>query len=106
VLLIDDVVTGYDRMKPARPCMVIRVTERPRAGAWVVPRSTQGSDGTFVPAGALAGLTKDGRFMVLPRFAPADALRPVRSLGLLGEPWRQRVLDNVNEVSIDLESEL
>jgi hypothetical protein len=62
VFLIDDAVTGFDRNKPERPCMVVRVEAPPRAGAWVVPRSTRGSTGTLVPRDALPGLNKDGRF--------------------------------------------
>lgn len=106
VLRIDDAITGYDRNKRGRPCMVVRVDERPRAGAWVVPRSTTGSVGTSVPAGALPGLNRPGRFMYLPHFVPAADLALCPSLGVLGEPHRQRVLDNVNDVAIDFEEEL
>jgi hypothetical protein len=101
VLLIDDVVTGWDDNKPARPCMVVRVSDPPRSGAWVVPRSTKGRQGTFVPAGALPGLNKDGRFMFLPHFVPAVDLADCESLGVLGDADRERVLANVNEVEID-----
>lgn len=106
VLLIDDVVTDFDRCKPARPCMVVRVVDRPRAGAWVLPRSTQGSNGTLVPAGALDGLNKDGRFMFIPRFAPAADLAHVKSLGVLPSHHRERVLTNLNDVVIDLDADL
>lgn len=106
VLRIDDSVTGYDRNKPGRPCMVAALQERPRAGAWVLPRSTQGRDGTLVPAGALPGLNKPGRFMYLPHFVAAADLAGCPSLGVLGEPHRQRVLDNVNLVVVDFEGEL
>lgn len=106
MLLIDDVVTDFDRYKLARPCMVVRVVDRPRAGAWVLPRSTQGSSGTLVPAHALDGLDKDGRFMFIPRFAAAGDLAQVRSLGVLPSPHRERVLANVNDVVIDLDVDL
>lgn len=106
VLRIDDSVTGYDRNKPGRPCMVVAVQERPRAGAWVVPRSTQGRDGTLVPARALPGLNKEGRFMYLPHFVTSAELLGCPSLGVLPEPYRQRVLDNANLVVIDFEGEL
>jgi hypothetical protein len=106
VLRIDDVVTGFDDNKPQRPCMVVRVTGGPRAGAWVLPRSTKGTDGTFVPAGALPGLDRDGRFMVLPRFVAAGDLEGCPSLGVLGAADRDRVLDNLNDVVIDLQIEL
>lgn len=106
VLRIDDKITGFDRGKEGRPCMVVRVTDHPRAGAWVVPRSTNGSNGTFVPKGALPGLNLDGRFMYLPHFVPAIDLAGCATLGVLAEPHRQRVLDNVNDVVIDLDEEL
>jgi len=102
VLLIDDVVTGFDDNKPARPCMVVRVTDPPRTGALVVPRSTKGSTGTFVPAGALHGLNKAGRFMFLPHFVSAADLEACTSLGVLGANYRDLVLANVNDVEIDL----
>jgi hypothetical protein len=102
VLLIDDVVTGFDDNKPARPCMVVRVTESPPSGALVVPRSTKGSTGTFVPAGALPRLNKDGRFMFLPRFVPVADLQACTSLGVLDAKYRDLVLANVNDVEIDL----
>ncbi len=106
VLRIDDAITGYDRNKPGRPCMVVRVEQRPRAGAWVLPRSTQGSQGTAVPAGLLPGLNKPGRFMYLPHFVSAADLADCLSLGVLEDPHRQRVLDNVNDVMVDFEAEL
>lgn len=106
VLRIADSVTGFDHNKPGRPCMVVAVQDRPRAGAWVVPRSTRGSTGTHVPAGALLGLDQPGRFMYLPHFVAAADLAGCPSLGVLGEPHRQRVLDSVNLVVVDLEAEL
>jgi hypothetical protein len=106
VLRIDDAITGFDRNKSGRPCIVVRLDRRPRAGAWVLPRSTTGNVGTSVPAGALPGLNQPGRFMYLPHFVSAADLAGCPSLGVLGEPHRQRVLDNVNEVAIDLEEEL
>ncbi len=106
VLRIDDVVTGFDDNKLQRPCMIVRVSAPPRAGAWVLPRSTRGSTGTLVRAGALAGLNKDGRFMFVPRFVSAGDLAGCPSLGVLGPADRDRVLDNVNDVIIDLPTEL
>lgn len=102
VLRIDDVVTGFDDNKPRRPCMVVRVSGPPRAGAWVLPRSTRGSTGTLVRAGALPGLNKDGRFMFVPRFVATLDLAVCPSLGVLSAANRDRVLDNVNDVIIDL----
>lgn len=98
MLLIDDSITGYDDNKPRRPCMVTKVSSPPRSGVWVVPRSTRGSQGTFVPANSLHGLNKDGRFMYLPRFVRRADLLGCLSLGVLDDPWRSRVLDNVNSV--------
>jgi hypothetical protein len=86
--------------------MVVRIVNRPRAGAWVLPRSTSGSIGTPVPAGALPGLNKDGRFMFLPKFVASADLVECPSLGVLPEPYRQRVLNNVNDVAIDFEGGL
>jgi hypothetical protein len=106
VLRIDDVVTGFDDNKLQRPCMVVRVSGPPRAGAWVLPRSTKGSVGTLVRAGALSGLNKDGRFMFVPRFVAMSDLAGCPSLGVLGDAGRDRVLDNVNDVIIDLPTEL
>jgi hypothetical protein len=106
VLLVDDAATGFDRNKPGRPCMVVRLESPPRGGAWVVPRSTEGSTGTSVPAGALPGLNKDGRFQFVPRRVGAADLACSRSLGLLPDPHRTRVLENVNMVVIEFEVEL
>lgn len=106
VLLIDDAITGFDRNKPERPCMVVKVEAPPRAGGWVVPRSTQGSVGTLVPRGAMPGLNKDGRFQFLPRWVSASDLAGCRSLGALPDPYRTRVLDNANIVVAEVEIDL
>lgn len=106
MLLIDDAITGFDRNKPSRPCMVVRVELPPRAGAWVIPGSTQGSIGTRVPRNVLSGLKKDGRFQFLPRRVSAFDLASCRSLGPMPEPYRTRVLENANTVLIDLEVDL
>jgi hypothetical protein len=100
VLLIDDVVTGFDDNKRARPCMVFRVNPPPRGGAWVVPRSTTGSQGTFVPAGTLPGLNKPGRFMYLPHRVTQGDLVGCESLGVLPDSYRRMVFDNVNAAEI------
>ncbi len=83
--------------------MVVCVDLPPRAGAWVVPASTQGSIGTRVPRSALPGLNKDGRFQFLPRRVSAFDLAGCRSLGPMPEPYRTRVLENTNMVLIDFE---
>ena len=103
---IDDAVTGFDYNKRGRPCMVVRIADKPRAGAWVLPRSTTGSIGTPVPARVLPGLNKDGRFMFLPHFVAAADLEACPSLGVLPEPYRRKVLANVNDVLIDFTGEL
>jgi hypothetical protein len=102
VLRIDDVVTGFDDNKRGRPCMVVRVVGPPRAGAWVVPRSTKGRTGTLVRAGTLPRLDQDGRFMFLPRLVAAADLADCESLGVLPVEDRERVLENVNDVVIEL----
>jgi hypothetical protein len=99
VLRIDDVVTGFDDNKRGRPCMVVRVSETPRAGAWVLPRSTKGREGTLVPAGVLPEFDRDGRFMFLPRFVAGD-LSDCKSLGVLPDHFRDLVLANVNDAAI------
>jgi hypothetical protein len=106
VLRIDDTITGFDRNKPGRPCMVVRVETPPRAGAWVVPRSTQGSIGTPVPSQVLPGLNQDGRFQFLPCWVSGSDLADCPSLGLLPEPYRSRVLESANMALIDIEVDL
>ena len=106
VLLIDDAITGFDRNKPERPCMVVKVEASPRAGCWVLPRSTRGSVGTFVPRGALPGFDKDGRFQFLPRWVSSNDITGCRGLGRLAEPHRSRVLENANMVVIEVEIDL
>lgn len=104
VLRIDDTITGFDDNKPGRPCCIVAIDSPPREAVWVVPRSTKGSTGTLTPAGVLPGLTQEGRFMFLPRRVPAASLQRPPSLGVLPEPFRTRVLENVNAVVIDLEA--
>jgi hypothetical protein len=106
VLLIDDAITGFDRNKPDRPCMVVKVEASPRAGCWVLPRSTRGSVGTFVPRNALAGLNKDGRFQFVPRWVSSGDVAGCRALGRLPDPYRTRVLENANMVAIEVEIDL
>jgi hypothetical protein len=90
----------------ADPCVLIRVETAPRAGAWVLPGSSKGSIGTFVPRNTLPGLKKDGRFQFLPRWVSACDLAGCPSLGCLPEPYRTRVLENANTVAVDFEVEL
>jgi hypothetical protein len=106
VLLIDDAITGFDRNKPSRPCMVVRVESPSRAGAWVVPGSSRGSVGTRVPRNALPGLTTDTRFQFLPRRVSGPDLAGCRSLGPMPEPYCTSVLVNANMVVIDIEVDL
>jgi hypothetical protein len=103
---VDDAITGFDRNKPGRPCILIRVETAPRAGAWVLPGSSKGSIGTFVPRNILPGLKKDGRFQFLPRWVSTRDLAGCPSLGCLPEPYRTRVLENANTVAVDFEVEL
>jgi hypothetical protein len=103
---VDDAITGFDRNKSGRPCVLIRVETTPRAGAWLLPGSSQGSIGTFVPRNTLPGLKKDGRFQFLPRWVSARDLAGCPSLGCLPEPYRTRVLENANTIVVDFEVEL
>ena len=86
--------------------MVMRVVERPRPGAWVVPRSTEGTSGTLSPKHALPELDEEGRFMFIPRFVARADLAGARSLGVLAPDQIAAVLANVNDVVIDFEVEL
>lgn len=106
MVLVDDAITGFDRNKPARRCLVVKVEPAPRGGIWVLPRSTQGSTGTFVPAGAMSGLSKDGRFQFLPRFVAAADLEGCENLGPLPEPHRSKVLESANMVVVDVAVDL
>lgn len=103
---VDDAVTGFDRNKPGRPCVIVRVETPPRAGAWVLPGSTRGSTGTRVPRNTLPGLDKDGRFQFLPRWVSERDLADCPTLGVLPEPYRTAVLESANMVVIDLGDEL
>ncbi len=102
VLRIDDRVTGFGvRNKEGRPCMVVRVEEPPRGGAWVVPRSTTGTTGTPVPAGSLPGLNREGRFLYIPRWVSDEDLAGCESLGVLADQLRDRVLEDTNFIAVD-----
>jgi hypothetical protein len=103
---VDDAVTGFDRNKPGRPCVIVRVETPPRAGAWVLPGSTRGATGTRVPRNTLPGLEKDGRFQFLPRWVSARDLADCPTLGVLPAPYRTAVLESANMVVIDLGDEL
>lgn len=103
VVKIDDSVTGFDRNKPGRPCMVVGIDPPPRRTVFVVPRTTSGTVGTFVPARALRGLDRDGRFLFLPRRVSQSDLVGAPNLGQLPEPYRTRVLEQVNVAAVDVE---
>lgn len=103
VIRLDDRVTDFDLGKIGRPNCIVRLIGDPLQQAYVVPRTTDGSIGTFTPAGALPGLNKPGRFLYLPRLVlPAD-LEGCESLGVLPEQLRTLVLGNVNWAATDLD---
>jgi hypothetical protein len=101
VLRMNDVDTGFDRFSPAdgakegRPYVVIG---KPFGGrVRVVPQSTKGTRGVYVPAGAVEGL-KEGRF--IPWSTPVRISLAARCesvgylpnlyLDLVKEQWRRR----------------
>lgn len=96
LLRMDDVDTGFDKFSPpdgakeGRPYVVIGTPFGGRVR--VVPQSTKGTRGVYVPAGAVDGL-KEGRF--IPWSTPVRISLAARceSLGYLPNPY----LDHVKE---------
>jgi hypothetical protein len=103
IVLIDDKITRFDHNKPKRRCCVYKVQGPPDSGIWVVPRSTKGKAGTFVPKGVLPILNEDGRFMYIPRFVSEADLEGVSGHGVLPDPYKQTVLDNVNPATMEID---
>lgn len=101
ILRIDDALTGFDDNKVGRPCMVVRLETHPRSGGWVLPRSTR-PPGTKTPGGLLPGLDRDGWFMYLPYHLVEADLETCPSVGVLPEPYRTAVLDNVNGATLGI----
>lgn len=103
VIRLDDRVTKFDDNKRGRPNCVVEVIGDPIELVYVVPRTTRGTIGTFVPANVLPGLDKAGRFLFVPRPVQPQDLIAVERLGILPDPYKDRVLENVNTASIDLD---
>jgi hypothetical protein len=83
VIRLDDRVTRFDDNKTGRPNCVVAVIGDPIELVYVVPRTTRGTTGTFVPAGVLPGLDKPGRFLFVPRQVLPQDLVDVERLGIL-----------------------
>lgn len=106
IVRLDDVLTGFDDNKLARPCLIVSIDKTTRGGIWVVPRSTQKTPrGIYVPKG-VAGLNKDGWFMVLPRRVAKNDLEGCESEGSLPANYLEAILEEVNFSVVDLEMEL
>lgn len=103
VIRLDDVHTGFDHGKLGRPYCVVGTQGDPVHTYLLVPRSTQGTRSTLVPAGVVAGLNLNGRFMNLPHAATPEAVEAAPVAGILGAPYFQRVLDNINFIQFDLD---
>lgn len=103
VIRLDDAVTGFDLAKPRRPYCVVALDGDPPATIYVVPRSTQPqSQGVATPAGVLPGLNEPGRFLWRPYAVAVADVEDARSLGLLPEPYRTRVLEQANLADFDV----
>ena len=103
VIRLNDQVTNFDDNKPGRPNCVVQVVGDPIEFVYVVPRTTRGTTGTLVPANVLPGLNKPGRFLYVPRQVQPQDLLDVERLGVLPQPYRDRVLENANMAMIDLD---
>ena len=103
VIRLDDRVTKFDDNKQRRPNCVVEVVGDPIELVYVVPRTTRGTTGTLVPANVLPGLDKPGRFLFVPRQVRPQDLIGVERLGILPDPYKDRVLENVNMAAIDLD---
>jgi hypothetical protein len=103
VIRLDDVVTGFDRLKEGRPYCVVAVEGDPPATVYVVPRSSQRqSQGVDTPADVLPGLSRVGRFLWRPYAVAVVEIEHASRLGLLPEPYRTRVLDQANLAEFDI----
>lgn len=103
VIALDDAVTGFDYNKRRRPYCIVGWEGDPPHTYAVSPRTSTGPRGVMVPADALAAFDRDGRFVFRAYPAPAVDVEAAPVLGLLPEPWRTEVLENVNAIEFDLE---
>jgi RNA polymerase sigma factor (sigma-70 family) len=96
VIRLDDKITGFDLLKPGRPYCVVAFEGKPASIVYVVPRTTQPqSQGVATPAAVLPGL-EAGRFLWRPYAVAVADLIDVPVVGVLPEPYRTRVLEQVN----------
>jgi hypothetical protein len=103
VIRLDDTVTGFDLGKQGRPYCVVAVYGDPPAVVYVVPRSTQPqSQGVATPSGVLPGLNDAGRFLWRPYAVAVTDVTDAPQLGLVPEPYRTRVLEQVNLAEFDV----
>lgn len=103
VIRVDDDVVGFSGGKIGRPYLIVRVIGEPPTLVYVVPRTTTGLEGVPVPAGAVQGLNKEGRFLVFPHAVPAEDLRDAPVLGRLPEPHLTSVMERVRTDFLDLD---
>jgi hypothetical protein len=84
-------LTAYsnDRTK-YRWCMVTAITD---FSVRVVPRSSSGGEGVFVPREALEAFTEDGHFWRNVKSVHVRDLRGYQYGGQLGQPYRSDVCD-------------
>jgi hypothetical protein len=94
---------GFEGGKSGRPYLIVRVIGDPPELIFVVPRTASGLEGVPVPAGAVPGLNKDGKFLVDPLAVPAPDLSGARLLGVLPEPYLSRVLDRLHRTLMELD---
>ena len=107
IILLDDVVTGFDDNKKGRRYCVVRVVGDPLQLVLVVPRTTKGKDGTpSKQSDCPTAFTEDGRFLYRPyQVFPAD-LEGVTRLDVLPPSVIAKIIGNVNFAAIDLELDL
>jgi hypothetical protein len=103
VIRLDDTVTGFDLGKQGRPYCVVALDGDPPAVVFVVPRSSRPqSQGVATPSGVLRGLNDAGRFLWRPYAVAVADVEAAPRLGLLPEPYRTRVLEQVNLAEFDV----
>jgi hypothetical protein len=103
VIRADDDDVGFEGGKRGRPYLIVRVIGDPPELVYVVPRTASGLEGVPVPAGAVAGLNKDGNFLLDPLAVSPTDLSEARLLGELPEPYLTRVLERLHRAFMELD---
>jgi hypothetical protein len=103
VIALDDAVTGFDDNKRRRPYCIVGWEGNPPHTYAVSPRTSTGRRGVMVPAQALAAFDRDGRFVFRAYPAPAVDVEAAAVFGLLPDPYRTEVLENVNAIEFELQ---